>query len=196
MTRQIDLLQKQLTLLEERIGDNEGMGVDSTLVRLQSLRAEVEKLQKDREERSRLLAVENARADSLFAAFRKEELGESALAPMLSQEQRDRFAALYRRQLFFPVGSHNLSKEAVGALQEVLEVLKSEPEMKVSLTGYASPEGNREYNRALSEKRAEAAASWLQRNGIAAHRIMVVPEGVDDQSDMRTYGRRVDVTLE
>lgn len=75
-------------------------------------------------------------------------------------------------------------------------LLKHQPALKVSLTGYASPEGNRDYNRRLSKQRAAAAALFLQEKGISSHRIRMIPEGVDRQSEMKSYGRRVDVRVE
>lgn len=206
LLRQIDLLQQQLALLENRTLEGaeemETAGVDSTLLRLQSLRAEVEQIQKDRAEQSHLMAVENRRADSLFRAFEREDLGGAKSAGDLLAKQeserllRERLASLYQRQLFFPVASDKLSSEAVSALGEVAAVLKNEPGMNVLLTGYASPEGKGEYNRALARRRAEAAAAKLRQMGIASSRIRLVSEGVDELSDMKTYGRRVDVGLE
>lgn len=217
LQRQVELLQQQIVLLEQQIADaGEGGSPETTAtehnaLRLQSLRDEMQRLQQVRAEQSRILAVENQRADSLFRAFLAEEQVAASAEPaaggatptVLSEETQsdeegfsDMLAALYQRQLFFPVATDKLSTEAEGALVEVAALLKQQPALKVSLTGYASPEGNRDYNRRLSKQRAAAAAAFLREQGIATDRIRVIPEGVDRQSEMKSYGRRVDVRIE
>ncbi len=216
LLRQMELLQQQIVLLEQQIADaSEGGSPETTAtehnaLRLQSLRDEMQRLQQERAEQSRILAVENQRADSLFRAFLAEEQvaasGEPAAGgatpTVLSEETKsdeegfsDMMAALYQRQLFFPVASDKLSAEAEGALEEVAALLKNQPTLRVSLTGYASPEGERDYNWSLSKQRAEAAAAFLQGKGITSDRIRVISEGVDEQSEMKSYGRRVDVRV-
>lgn len=211
------LLQRQIVLLEQQIADASEGGSPETAatehnaLRLQSLRDEMQRLQQERAEKSRILAVENQRADSLFRAFLAEEQVAASSEPAaggttpagLSEETKsdgkglsEMLAALYQRQLFFAVASSKLSSEAVGALEEVAALLKHQAALKVSLTGYASPEGNRDYNRRLSKQRAEAAAAFLREQGIATDRIRVVPEGVDSRSEMKSYGRRVDVSVD
>lgn len=78
-------------------------------------------------------------------------------------------------------------------LKEVASLLQTHPTLQVSLKGYASREGNRDYNRRLSQRRAAAAADYLRRLGVDTARIRVISEGVDDAPDMLTYGRRVDI---
>lgn len=217
LQRQMELLQQQIVLLEQQIADASEGGSPETAatehnaLRLQSLRDEMQRLQQERAEKSRILAVENQRADSLFRAFLAEEQVAASSEPAaggttpagLSEETKsdgkglsEMLAALYQRQLFFAVASSKLSSEAVGALEEVAALLKHQAALKVSLTGYASPEGNRDYNRRLSKQRAEAAAAFLREQGIATDRIRVVPEGVDSRSEMKSYGRRVDVSVD
>ena len=216
LLRQMELLQEQIVLLEQQIADGDVSGgaepaaTKPNALRLQSLRDEMQRLQQERAEQSRLLAVENRRADSLFRAFLAEEqvaaAGDTAAGGTtpagLSEETendeegiREMLAALYQRQIFFPVASDKLSSEAVGVLEAVAALLKRQAALKVSLTGYASPEGNRDYNLRLSKQRAEAAAAFLRGQGIATDRIRVVPEGVDSRSEMQSYGRRVDVSV-
>lgn len=220
LIRQIELLQEQIALLEQQIsgerkGDEGGeAAADNTALRLQAMRTEMQRLQQERTARSELLAVENRRADSLLQAFLAEQpltaegsaparqrsaAAEASLTRPSAENIKDAerlrgtLIALYQRQLFFTVASSDLTGESVSALEEVAALLQHQPELNVLLTGYASPEGNRDYNLRLSRRRAVTAASYLRRKGIVNDRIHVNPEGVDETSDMRTYGRRVDI---
>ena len=219
LIRQINLLQEQIALLEKQISGGtegeeiEGVASDNIAQRLQSMRTEMQRLQQERLTKSELMAVENHRADSIFRSFLAEqslsvvvepaddvsktdsELQESAKYIVDAQNLRGTLISLYRRQLFFSVASYDLNSESKIELEEVAVLLQKHPELNVLLTGYASPEGNRNYNHQLSRRRAENAASSLRQRGIDNDRIHVNPEGVDETSDMRTYGRRVDVRV-
>lgn len=219
LIRQINLLQEQIALLEKQISGGtegeeiEGVASDNIAQRLQSMRTEMQRLQQERLTKSELMAVENHRADSIFRSFLAEqslsvvvepaddvsktdsELQESAKYIVDAKNLRGTLISLYRRQLFFSVASYDLTSESKITLEEVAVLLQKHPELNVLLTGYASPEGNRNYNHQLSRRRAENAASSLRQRGIDNDRIHVNPEGVDETSDMRTYGRRVDVRV-
>jgi outer membrane protein OmpA-like peptidoglycan-associated protein len=219
LIRQINLLQEQIALLEKQISGGtegeeiEGVASDNIAQRLQSMRTEMQRLQQERLTKSELMAVENHRADSIFRSFLAEqslsvvvepaddvsktdsELQESAKYIVDAENLRGTLISLYRRQLFFSVASYDLTSESKITLEEVAVLLQKHPELNVLLTGYASPEGNRNYNHQLSRRRAENAASSLRQRGIDNDRIHVNPEGVDETSDMRTYGRRVDVRV-
>ena len=87
------------------------------------------------------------------------------------------------------------SSSKVDALQmpnidRLASYLKKNSNAKVSISGYASPEGNAEFNQKLSEKRAEAVKKILvDKYGISADRIETVGKGVGSVFAEPTYNR-------
>ena len=101
----------------------------------------------------------------------------------------------FKRQVFFPVGKSDLLPEARLALNEVYRVLAGDPDMKLYLTGYASPEGNALVNERLSQRRSQAVLDYLIACGISPDRLISIAGGVDRNTDLKSSARRVDIEL-
>ena len=101
----------------------------------------------------------------------------------------------FKRQVFFPVGKSDLLPEARLALNEVYRVLAGDPDMKLYLTGYASPEGNALVNERLSKRRSQAVLDYLTACGISSDRLISIAGGVDRNTDLKSSARRVDIEL-
>lgn len=101
----------------------------------------------------------------------------------------------FKRQVFFAVGKSDLLPEARLALNEVYRVLAGDPDMKLYLTGYASPEGNALVNERLSQRRSKAVLDYLIACGISADRLISIGGGVDRNTDLKSSARRVDIEL-
>lgn len=101
----------------------------------------------------------------------------------------------FKRQVFFAVGKSDLLPEARLALNEVYRVLAGDPDMKLYLTGYASPEGNALVNERLSQRRSKAVLDYLTACGISADRLISIAGGVDRNTDLKSSARRVDIEL-
>ena len=101
----------------------------------------------------------------------------------------------FKRQVFFPVGKSDLLPEARLALNEVYRVLAGDPDMKLYLTGYASPEGNALVNERLSQRRSQAVLDYLTACGISPDRLISIAGGVDRNTDLKSSARRVDIEL-
>ena len=68
--------------------------------------------------------------------------------------------------------------------------LKKNSGAKVTISGYASPEGNATFNQKLSEKRAEAVKKILvNKYKISADRIQTQGKGVGTIFEEPTYNR-------
>ena len=87
------------------------------------------------------------------------------------------------------------SSSKVDALQmpnidRLASYLKKNSSAKVSISGYASPEGNAKFNQKLSEKRAEAVKNILVKEyGISANRIETQGKGVGNIFGKPAYNR-------
>ena len=101
----------------------------------------------------------------------------------------------FKRQVFFAVGKSDLLPEARLALNEVYRVLAGDPDMKLYLTGYASPEGNALVNERLSQRRSQAVLDYLTACGISSDRLISIAGGVDRNTDLKSIARRVDIEL-
>ena len=80
------------------------------------------------------------------------------------------------------------------AMDQIVTMLRNNPELSILLEGYASNVGTAEYNNQLSMKRSESVARLLQKQGIALQRILTAFRGIDDSVD-KEKARRVDISV-
>ncbi len=102
---------------------------------------------------------------------------------------------LYMSVAYFNFDSSEITKESVATLDNVVEWLK-ENDLRISLRGYASPEGNMSYNNKLSGRRVNAVADYIISKGIPRTRLEVIPSGIDSMKDTKSkypQGRRVEI---
>jgi outer membrane protein OmpA-like peptidoglycan-associated protein len=76
------------------------------------------------------------------------------------------------------------------AIEELAEALKQQNPESLTLVGHTDPRGDRQYNIALSRRRAAAARDYLLSHGVKA-RILVDGKGPDDPFDVSLLGRPV-----
>ena len=110
-------------------------------------------------------------------------------------EQPENPNMLQRWQVFFGVGQSKLSAESQQTLDRAIQALNYRTTTKITLTGYASPEGNADRNDLLSLRRSRAVRTYLLNHGITPDRIESVAGGVDHQAEERVSARRVDLVL-
>jgi peptidoglycan-associated lipoprotein len=110
-------------------------------------------------------------------------------------EQPENPNMLQRWQVFFGVGQSKLSAESQQTLDRAIQALNYRTTTKVTLTGYASPEGNADRNDLLSLRRSRAVRTYLLNHGITPDRIESVAGGVDHQAEEHVSARRVDIVL-
>jgi OOP family OmpA-OmpF porin len=88
---------------------------------------------------------------------------------------------------------------AFDLLDDVIQVLKKNPGLKVSLDGHTDSRGPAPYNMKLSERRAEAVKAYLINKGIAAERLssagygLTKPIASNASDDGRALNRRVEI---
>ena len=101
----------------------------------------------------------------------------------------------FKRQVFFAVGRSELLPEARLTLNEVYRVLSQDSQLRLFLTGFASPEGNAKRNASLAEQRSRAVFDYLVSCGVSRDRLVAVAGGVDRNTDLYGVARRVDIEL-
>jgi len=103
----------------------------------------------------------------------------------------------------FKVGSAALSKEAKEELDKLAEEAKTDKGYVIEITGYASADGPEDYNRRLSQMRADAVVRYLAENHNVPLRRIVTPFGYGQKMpvadhktrDGREQNRRVEVKV-
>lgn len=95
--------------------------------------------------------------------------------------------------IYFSFNRITIRPSEVSKLKSILHILKENPEMKVTVTGWCDTRGSVAVNRRISRQRAQALKTWLVKRGIAASRISVVGKG-SDASRTASKARRVETT--
>lgn len=101
----------------------------------------------------------------------------------------------FKRQVFFAVGRSELLPEARLTLNEVYRFLSQDSQLRLFLTGFASPEGSAKRNASLAEQRSRAVFDYLVSCGVSRERLVAVAGGVDRNTDLYGVARRVDIEL-
>lgn len=117
-----------------------------------------------------IAAARQARQDSIAAAREREQAmtRETASAREIIQEM-----------IHFAYDKSEVSAEAEQKLMQKLAVMRANPDVQIRIAGHADERGSIEYNRALGQRRAEAAKDFLVGFGIAPTRITTVSFGED-----------------
>ena len=99
----------------------------------------------------------------------------------------------------FAFDSANLSPAATAALDSVVSRLQFHGVKRVEIAGHTDSTGPESYNQQLSERRAQAVADYMEKNGIEWWRMNVVgygesqPVASNDTREGRTQNRRVQI---
>lgn len=84
--------------------------------------------------------------------------------------------------VLFRQGKAVVDNSQMPNIELIAQYMKNHPEAKVEIKGYASPEGNKDFNQALSQKRADAVKNVLvKKYKIAADRLTTKGMGVTDK---------------
>ncbi|HMT13598.1 MAG TPA: peptidoglycan-associated lipoprotein Pal [Aestuariivirga sp.] len=94
----------------------------------------------------------------------------------LERLQQD-FATNVGDRIFFIVDQSNLTPEAQDTLGKQVAWLQSHPNVTVQVEGHSDERGTREYNIALSARRATAARGFLISHGVPGNRISSIAYG-------------------
>lgn len=103
----------------------------------------------------------------------------------------------------FETGKAAVKQSSYADLEKLATVLREYPETSLLLEGHTDSQGSAEFNRQLSQQRADAAKAVLVNEfGIAAGRIEAVGRGEDqpiasnDTAEGRAQNRRVETVVE
>ncbi len=98
--------------------------------------------------------------------------------------------------IYFDVDKSAIGDDYRSKLNHLLSVLNSHPELGIEISGYASSEGNEDYNRELSNRRAIAVLEFFNHKGIVRRRIVARGYGeTKDEKSSAEEARRVEVKV-
>ncbi len=101
------------------------------------------------------------------------------------------------RFVFFRIGSHAITADQMPNVTMIADYMKSHPQSKVVIKGYASRDGNYDFNVRLAQARAEAVKNTLMRRyNIPESRIEASGEGIGNMFDEESWNRVSICTLE
>ena len=99
--------------------------------------------------------------------------------------------------VYFPVGSAVLNAASKNLIKEVASTLAANPELKLRLSAYASPEGNKANNERLAKRRYQSVVNEFMHYGMDASRLNTTPNlGIDLGKRIPDLARRVDIIAE
>ena len=89
---------------------------------------------------------------------------------------------IHTETILFELNDASIEQQYFSVLNEIVDIMKENRNIRAELFGYADPQGSVQYNLALSEKRAKAVLEYMSDLGLDDYRFIVIPCGVDRSS--------------
>jgi len=107
----------------------------------------------------------------------------------------------FQSAILYPEGSYVLSNDPQPFVKKLAHVLQDFKDTEILVAGHTDSQGSLKVNQALSEKRAEALADFLQAHGVPQLRIVTegfgetTPKVSNKTLDGRRQNQRVEVVV-
>jgi outer membrane protein OmpA-like peptidoglycan-associated protein len=132
-----------------------------------------------------------------FTIIEKEAMTQVVQANvMLEALTKDGFIAL---DILFDTGKSTIKQESMALVDEICQLMSSNPSLKISIEGHTDNVGTPESNKALSDERAKAVLAAIVLKGISNSRMTAVGWGqekpvADNRTEEgRARNRRVEI---
>jgi outer membrane protein OmpA-like peptidoglycan-associated protein len=185
-------------IAEERARNELEQGeVERTRVQLQAREREAERAEVQAREAQALVERQTEQAEDVpqRAAELEQELAD------LKAEQTERGLVLTLDDVLFDTNRAVLNAGAASTIQRLTQFMNDYPERRILIEGHTDSTGSDEYNRDLSERRAQALRNALVERGIAIDRIItrglgeMYPLASNDNAAGRQLNRRVEIVI-
>jgi outer membrane protein OmpA-like peptidoglycan-associated protein len=202
---------KIVSAIEARVDPVEGR-VATTEQASERLSGQLEELQGiSNAARGGARAAQETADEALGTAQSAQQRAERAEQSVESLDQRvdarisalDDFDVAAEATVLFRVGSAQLSNDAKAQLDEMVAQFRNERGYMLEVAGFASSDGNENFNRQLSQRRADAVVRYLAEEHNVSLRRMITPFGYGENNPVadnrsregREQNRRVEVRL-
>jgi len=119
----------------------------------------------------------NGGGDYYLTVVAKEAMKQDVTASsMLDALNRDGHVALY---INFDTGKSTIKPESKPIIEQIVQMMKSNPGLKISVEGHTDNVGNPKSNKTLSDDRAKAVVSAIVAQGIDGKRLSALGHGQD-----------------
>jgi outer membrane protein OmpA-like peptidoglycan-associated protein len=110
-------------------------------------------------------------------------------------------ATVRLNNIFFETGKSDLKKSSFAELDRVVKFLADNPNVTVEISGHTDNVGNKDFNKKLSQERANAVTKYLVSKGVDKARLttkgygMEKPVADNSTEQGKTLNRRVEFTI-
>lgn len=105
------------------------------------------------------------------------------------------------RNIFFDFDKATLRSESIPELERLVQLLKSNPNLKIEISGHTDSKGDDDYNMKLSKDRAWSVVDYIISKNIEKHRVISKgygesqPIGNNETEDGRQMNRRTEFKI-
>lgn len=102
-------------------------------------------------------------------------------------------------ELYFDFGKASIKSESYQELDEVVDILKENPDIKLEIQGHTDSKGSAQYNQTLSEKRAKSVEEYFISHGVKGSQLSYkgygeeFPIASNETEEGRARNRRVEL---
>jgi peptidoglycan-associated lipoprotein len=122
--------------------------------------------------------VDSQQATTVDLTSDSDTSSEAASDPMSDVDIGEPYVKIY-----FDYDQDTLREDALSDLLKVSRLMKDNPKYTLLVEGHADERGTREYNLALSERRAKAVEDFLSASGASSFNVEVVGYGEEKPVD-------------
>jgi OmpA-OmpF porin, OOP family len=134
--------------------------------------------------------------------FKAEISVKPAAAPVDATVCQQLFSDLLAKgKIRFESGRATIDPDSAGLLDRLIETALRCPTANIEIAGHTDADGEEAFNRALSEKRAQAVADYLVKAGLPANRFTATgygssqPVASNDTDEGKAQNRRIDFVV-
>jgi OmpA-OmpF porin, OOP family len=145
----------------------------------------------------------NGTPDEMEPRSRDGRDGKTTSTAQLATEKSDALRELVAGgylNVFYSLNSDTPNSGSANNIYHIIRFMKTFPDTKAVLTGYADSKGNEQANKELSRRRAAKLLETITASGISHSRISIAGEGTDtsfsNSQTGRQLARRVSITLQ
>lgn len=104
-------------------------------------------------------------------------------------------------KVLFGYDSYTLNSSSTTNLDKIVTILKKYPDTDIQVQGHTDNSGSKEYNKTLSERRANAVSDYLVQQNIPSNRLSTIgygetmPKYSNESADGKSQNRRVEFLI-